>query len=180
VSQSKLSNAARPGKLSNPHTNIARPQAYRPRSAVIAKPKVTTNPARAAHRPARTGRREGSVRRRHRMLCCQDRWVIFKEEIPFSHSQIAGSRVARLRLDLDGPGHGHRWRLCDCELGVGPCPAAGATLLDLLPDETLASRVRACLESGSDRVADLHPWRIGPGHCAAVVSIVSDAPVSLP
>ena len=57
--------------------------------------------------------------------------------------------------------------------------AAGATLLDLLPDETLAGRVRARLERGSDRVADLHLWRVGPGHFAAVVSIVSDAPASL-
>src|SRR5260370_29364871 len=56
--------------------------------------------------------------------------------------------------------------------------AAGATLLDLLPDETLAGKMRARLESGDDRVADLHLWRIGPGHCAAVVSIVSDAPAS--
>jgi cation diffusion facilitator family transporter len=57
--------------------------------------------------------------------------------------------------------------------------AAGATLLDLLPDETLAGKMRARLESGDDRVADLHLWRIGPGHCAAVVSVVSDAPASL-
>jgi cation diffusion facilitator family transporter len=57
--------------------------------------------------------------------------------------------------------------------------AAGATLLDLLPDETLASEVRSRLENGSDRVADLHLWRVGPGHFAAVVSIVSDAPASL-
>jgi cation diffusion facilitator family transporter len=57
--------------------------------------------------------------------------------------------------------------------------AAGATLLDLLPDETLAGKMRARLEIGDDRVADLHLWRIGPGHCAAVVSIVSDAPASL-
>jgi cation diffusion facilitator family transporter len=57
--------------------------------------------------------------------------------------------------------------------------AAGATLLDLIPDETLAGRMRARLESGDDRVADLHLWRIGPGHCAAVVSIVSNAPTSL-
>ena len=57
--------------------------------------------------------------------------------------------------------------------------AAGAILLDLLPDETLAGKMRARLESGGDRVADLHLWRIGPGHCAAVVSIVSDAPASL-
>jgi cation diffusion facilitator family transporter len=57
--------------------------------------------------------------------------------------------------------------------------AAGATLLDLLPDTTLAGKVRARLERGDDRVADLHLWRIGPGHCAAVVSIVSDAPEPL-
>jgi cation diffusion facilitator family transporter len=57
--------------------------------------------------------------------------------------------------------------------------AAGATLLDLIPDETLAGKMRARLESGDDRVADLHLWRIGPGHCAAVVSIVSNAPTSL-
>jgi len=57
--------------------------------------------------------------------------------------------------------------------------AAGATLLDLLPDTALAGKVRARLERGDDRVADLHPWRIGPGHCAAVMSIVSDKPLSL-
>jgi cation diffusion facilitator family transporter len=57
--------------------------------------------------------------------------------------------------------------------------AAGATLLDLLPDDTLAGKVRSRLESGSDRVADLHLWRVGPGHFAAVASIVSDAPAAL-
>jgi Co/Zn/Cd efflux system component len=35
------------------------------------------------------------------------------------------------------------------------------------------------LENGSgDRIADLHLWRVGPGHNAAVVSLVSDHPVS--
>ena len=35
----------------------------------------------------------------------------------------------------------------------------------------------ACLENGrDDRVSDLHVWRVGPGHCAAVVSTVSDRP----
>jgi Co/Zn/Cd efflux system component len=29
------------------------------------------------------------------------------------------------------------------------------------------------LERGSDRVSDLHLWRLGPGHLAAVVSIVT-------
>ena len=27
-----------------------------------------------------------------------------------------------------------------------------------------------------DRIADLHIWRIGPGHNAAIVSLVSDRP----
>ena len=54
--------------------------------------------------------------------------------------------------------------------------AAGSTLLDMRPDPALARTVADRLESGEDRVADLHLWRIGPGHCAAVVSIVSDEP----
>ena len=32
------------------------------------------------------------------------------------------------------------------------------------------------LETGGDRITDLHLWQIGPGHRAAVVSIVSDRP----
>jgi Co/Zn/Cd efflux system component len=54
--------------------------------------------------------------------------------------------------------------------------AAGATLLDMRPDPALARAVADRLETGEDRVADLHLWRIGPGHYAAVVSIVSDHP----
>jgi cation diffusion facilitator family transporter len=54
--------------------------------------------------------------------------------------------------------------------------AAGAVLLDLSPDAALAGEVRRRLERDGDRVADLHLWRVGPGHAAAVVSIVSDTP----
>jgi cation diffusion facilitator family transporter len=54
--------------------------------------------------------------------------------------------------------------------------AAGAVLLDLRPDAALAAGVRERLERDGDRVADLHLWRIGPGHAAAVISIVSDRP----
>jgi cation diffusion facilitator family transporter len=56
--------------------------------------------------------------------------------------------------------------------------AAGAVLLDLRPDGALAGEVRRRLERDGDRVADLHLWRVGPGHEAAVVSIVSDAPAA--
>lgn len=54
--------------------------------------------------------------------------------------------------------------------------AAGSTLLDMRPDPALARAVVGRLERGEDRVTDLHLWRIGPGHCAAVVSVVSDRP----
>jgi cation diffusion facilitator family transporter len=54
--------------------------------------------------------------------------------------------------------------------------SAGAVLLDLRPDADLAGAVAARLESGRDRVSDLHLWRVGPGHAAAVISIVTDRP----
>lgn len=53
---------------------------------------------------------------------------------------------------------------------------SGAVLLDAVPDPRLESRIRERLERDGDRVADLHLWRLGPGHLALVVSIVSDAP----
>jgi cation diffusion facilitator family transporter len=54
---------------------------------------------------------------------------------------------------------------------------AGAVLLDAVPDGELATAIRGRLEQGDDRIADLHVWRVGPGHHAAIVSLVSDAPL---
>ena len=45
-------------------------------------------------------------------------------------------------------------------------------LLDMTPDTALAARMRRRLEQDGDRVADLHLWRLGPGHFGAIVSIV--------
>jgi len=53
---------------------------------------------------------------------------------------------------------------------------AGAVLLDATPDGHLAPMLRERLEDGDDRISDLHVWRLGPGHFAAIVSLVSDAP----
>lgn len=53
---------------------------------------------------------------------------------------------------------------------------AGAILLDTLPDETLMTDMTARLEKNGDRITDLHLWRVGPGHMAAIVSIVSENP----
>ena len=54
--------------------------------------------------------------------------------------------------------------------------SSGAVLLDIVPDGGLAARIRERLEQGSDRVADLHFWRLGPGHVGVIVSVVSDRP----
>jgi cation diffusion facilitator family transporter len=53
---------------------------------------------------------------------------------------------------------------------------AGAVLLDTVPDPALAAAVRTTLETDGDRVTDLHLWRVGPGHLAAIVALVSDHP----
>jgi cation diffusion facilitator family transporter len=54
--------------------------------------------------------------------------------------------------------------------------SAGSILLDVCPDPLLARKIALRLEQGSDRVFDLHLWRVGPGHLAAVISIVSHDP----
>lgn len=53
---------------------------------------------------------------------------------------------------------------------------SGAVLLDKVPDQTLVQRIRRALEQNDDRVSDLHLWRVGPGHLALVVLIVSHEP----
>ena len=58
----------------------------------------------------------------------------------------------------------------------GLLKGAGAVLLDMMPDNATADQIREALEQNGDRVADLHLWRIGPGHMAAILSIVSDRP----
>ena len=54
---------------------------------------------------------------------------------------------------------------------------SGAVLLDAAADQPLAAAIRSRLEQGHDRIADLHVWRVGPGHHAAIVALVSDAPL---
>jgi cation diffusion facilitator family transporter len=54
--------------------------------------------------------------------------------------------------------------------------SAGAVLLDAVPSEDLARTVRDHLEKNGDKVADLHLWRLGPGHMGLIASIVSDQP----
>ena len=49
--------------------------------------------------------------------------------------------------------------------------ATGAILLDMNPDRRLSEKIRGVIEAGGDRVADLHLWRLGPGHLGAIVTV---------
>ena len=54
--------------------------------------------------------------------------------------------------------------------------SAGAVLLDMSPDSTLPQKIADRLEQNGDRIFDLHLWRVGPGHVAGIVSIVTSQP----
>ena len=41
------------------------------------------------------------------------------------------------------------------------------------PDRRMADNLRQAIESDGDQLADLHLWRLGPGHLGAIVSIVT-------
>jgi cation diffusion facilitator family transporter len=51
----------------------------------------------------------------------------------------------------------------------------GAILLDMNPDQALADQIRRKIESCGDAVADLHLWRLGPGHLGAIVGVATSA-----
>jgi cation diffusion facilitator family transporter len=81
-----------------------------------------------------------------------------------------------------------RWVWADPAVGVigslviaswayGLIRDSGAVLLDVRPDNKMEATIRDRLETKGDRVTDLHLWQVGPGHRAAVISIVSDHPL---
>jgi cation diffusion facilitator family transporter len=55
--------------------------------------------------------------------------------------------------------------------------ASGAVLLDVNADKNLETVIRDRIETKGDRVTDLHLWQVGPGHRAAVISVISDHPL---
>ncbi len=50
----------------------------------------------------------------------------------------------------------------------------GAILLDMEPDTTVKDGIRRIVEEQGDRLADLHVWRLGPGHLGAIVAVVTE------
>jgi cation diffusion facilitator family transporter len=49
----------------------------------------------------------------------------------------------------------------------------GAILLDTNPDRRMADNLRHAIENGGDQLADLHLWRLGPGHLGAIISVIT-------
>jgi cation diffusion facilitator family transporter len=49
----------------------------------------------------------------------------------------------------------------------------GAILLDMCPDKVLEKQIRAMVQAEGDEIADLHTWRLGPGHLGAIISILA-------
>ena len=52
----------------------------------------------------------------------------------------------------------------------------GAILLDMNPDRRMADDLKKAIEGDGDRIADLHLWRLGPGHLGAIVCIDTHEP----
>jgi len=60
---------------------------------------------------------------------------------------------------------------------IGLLRDSGAVLLDIGPAPEVVAEIRRQVEADADnKVADLHVWRLGPGHFAAIVSVVTDEP----
>ena len=49
----------------------------------------------------------------------------------------------------------------------------GAVLLDMNTAPEVGSAIRRAVEADGDRIADLHVWRLGPGHLGAIVSVLT-------
>lgn len=54
---------------------------------------------------------------------------------------------------------------------------AGSVLLDYIPEgEDLPEEIAQIIGDEGAQIVDLHVWQLGPGHHAAIVSIVTDSP----
>ncbi len=63
---------------------------------------------------------------------------------------------------------------------IGLMRQAGLVLLDVEDDPSLSEAIRQTLENDLHaKIADLHLWRLGPGHRGLIVSLVSPGPCSV-
>ncbi len=64
-----------------------------------------------------------------------------------------------------------------CVWAYGLMRDTSGILLDRQPDENTTAKIHQIIEADADnRVADLHVWRVGDSHSAAIISVVTDSP----
>jgi len=127
--------------------------------------------------------------------------VVFEEEHEHAHGSTArdnNMRAAVVHVAADAAvsvlviaglllARSFGWLWMDPLAGIiGACVIAswsyglirdtGAILLDMNPDKGMASKLREAVESDGDTLADLHLWRLGPGHLGAIISVVTRKP----
>lgn len=85
---------------------------------------------------------------------------------------IAGSLYGWIWLD---PLMGIVGALVIAKWSWGLMRDTGATMLDYRgPDDPFQKRIRQVVAAEGDHIADLHVWQLGPGHHAAIVSVVTE------
>lgn len=87
-------------------------------------------------------------------------------------------------------GRSYGWLWADPLMGIvgalviarwswGLIRTAGSVLLDAVDEgQTVESELREALEPMGCEIVDLHVWQLGPGHFAAIVSLVSPEPMT--
>lgn len=83
---------------------------------------------------------------------------------------LAGRQLGWVWMD---PAMGLVGALVIARWSIGLLRATGAVLLDMNPGEVLSRTIRSRIETDGDRIADLHVWRVGPGHNAASLVVCS-------
>lgn len=85
-------------------------------------------------------------------------------------------------------GRSYGWLWADPAMGIvgalviarwswGLIRDAGNVLLDATPEgQEVRQEIVEAIEPTGDKIADLHVWQVGPGHFAAILSLVTNAP----
>ncbi|KQW69441.1 hypothetical protein ASE17_11560 [Phenylobacterium sp. Root77] len=100
-----------------------------------------------------------------------------------AHLHLAGdAAISALAIVGLGLGRTFGWAWADALAGLAGAALlahfawrlltrTGAVLLDVNPSPELTAEIRHRMESGGERLLDLHLWRLGPGHHAAIVVV---------
>jgi cation diffusion facilitator family transporter len=121
--------------------------------------------------------RHGHGRDHHRDLNLRAAYVHVLADAAVSVMAIIGLLTAwRLGWTFMDPAMGIAGAIVIANWSWGLARQAGTMLLDIAPDDHLEHEIIERLETNGDRISDLHLWRVGPGHMAAVISLVTHDP----